>query len=428
MTAYAQRGHEELQKIKDRLEEEHAAIKARGLALNMARGKPSKAQLDLSMPLLSAVTSLEECAAANGTDCRNYGVVDGLPEAKKLMAVLLDDEPDNVIVLGNASLNAMYDAMARCWMFGTLDSAPWCELDSVKWICPSPGYDRHFAVTEEFGIQMIPVPMTAEGPDMDEVERIVASDASVKGIWCVPKYANPTGATYSDKTVRRLAAMECAAEDFRIFWDNAYGVHHLFDEEAEQDRLLDIAAACREAGTPDRPFKFASTSKITFPGAGISAMASSPANLAEAKRRMSAQTIGHDKLNQLRHVRFLRDAEGIAAHMSKHAAILRPKFELVDAKLQEGLAEVGGCSWSTPRGGYFVSFDAPDGCAKRIVALAKEAGVTLTRAGATYPYGLDPRDSNIRIAPSLPPIEELEEALDAFVVCVKLAYAEKLLG
>ena len=290
MPTYAEMDNVQLAALKEELEREYGEIKARGLALNMARGKPAKAQLDLSMPLLETVTTMEDCVAADGTDCRNYGV------------------------------------------------------------------------TEEFGIEMIPVPMTDEGPDMDEVERIAASDASVKGIWCVPKYSNPGGTTYSDETVRRLAAMECAADDFRIFWDNAYCVHHLFDDAAEQDQLLDIAAACREAGTEDRCFKFASTSKVTFPGAGISALAASPANIAEIKKRVGVQTIGHDKLNQLRHVRFLRDAEGLAAHMAKHAAILRPKFELVNAKLQEGLDEVGGCSWSNPRGGYFVSFDAPQGC------------------------------------------------------------------
>lgn len=428
MPTYAEMGHEELAVLKGDLEQAYDEVKARRLALNMARGKPAKAQLDLSMPLLEMVTTMDDCVSAEGIDCRNYGVGYGLAEAKEFMAIMLDDEPENVIVCGNSSLNIMYDEVARCWMFGTLGSTPWCQLPQVKWICPAPGYDRHFAVVEEFGIELIPVPMTDEGPDMDEVERIVASDAAVKGMWCVPKYSNPGGVTYSDEVVRRLAAMECAAEDFRIFWDNAYCVHHLFDDVAEQDQLLDIAAACREAGNPDRYFKFASTSKVTLPGAGISAVAASPANVAEIKRRMGVQVIGYDKLNQLRHVRFLHDAEGLAAHMAKHAALLRPKFALVDRKLTEGLSEVGGCSWSSPRGGYFVSFNAPEGCAKRAVALAKEAGVTMTDAGATYPYKQDPRDSNVRIAPTLPPLEELDVALDVFVLCVKLAYVEQLLG
>ena len=291
MPTYAEMDNVRLAALKEELEREYGEIKARGLALNMARGKPAKAQLDLSMPLLETVTTMEDCVAADGTDCRNYGVGFGLPEAKEFMACMLDDEPDNVIVFGNASLNIMYDTVARCWMFGTLGSEPWGKLDTVKWICPAPGYDRHFGVTEEFGIEMIPVPMTDEGPDMDEVERIAASDPSVKGIWCVPKYSNPGGTTYSDETVRRLAAMECAADDFRIFWDNAYCVHHLFDDAAEQDQLLDIAAACREAGTEDRCFKFASTSKVTFPGAGISALAASPANIPYWVRSLCWQPI-----------------------------------------------------------------------------------------------------------------------------------------
>lgn len=428
MPTYVELGNDELAALKDRLEREHAEIKARALSLNMARGKPAKAQLDLSMPLLETITTLEDCVSTDGTDCRNYGVVDGLPEAKALMASMLDDDPENVIVCGNASLNIMYDALARCWSFGTLGSTPWSKLETVRWICPVPGYDRHFGVTEAFGIEMIPVPMTDEGPDMGEVESIAAFDENVKGIWCVPKYSNPGGITYSDEVVRRLASMVCAADDFRIFWDNAYCVHHLFDDAAEQDQLLDIGHACVEAGNPDRYFKFASTSKVTFPGAGISALAASPANVVEIKKRMGVQTIGHDKLNQLRHVRFLKDAEGLAAHMAKHAAILRPKFELVNRKLEESLADVGGCSWSKPRGGYFVSFDAPEGTAKRIVALAKEAGVTMTGAGATFPLKQDPRDSNIRIAPTLPPLEELDEAMDVFACCVKLAYAEHLLA
>ncbi len=427
MPAYAEMGTEELETLKHGLEREYAEIQAKGLSLNMARGKPGSDQLDLSMPLLTAVTTAEDCRAEDGTDCRNYGVLDGLPEAKRFMAAMLDDEPENVIVGGNSSLSLMYEAVARCWNFGTLGSEPWCRLEQVKWLCPVPGYDRHFGVTEAFGIQMIPVPMTEEGPDMDEVERLVRDDASVKGIWCVPKYANPNGITYSDEVVRRLASMPCAAEDFRIFWDNAYCVHHLYDDVAEQDQLLDIGAACREAGNPHRPFKFASTSKVTHPGAGISALAASPENVAEIKKRLGVGTIGYDKINQLRHVRFLKDAEGLAAHMSKHAAILRPKFELVLTKLDEGLSEVGGCSWSHPRGGYFVSFDAPEGTAKRIVQLAKEAGVTMTGAGATWPYKQDPHDSNIRIAPTLPPLDELDAAMDVFVCCAKLAYTEKLL-
>ncbi len=427
MPTYADLGTEELQALKAELEQTYAEIKARGLKLNMARGKPAQAQLDLSMPMLESVTTLKDCTAQDGTDCRNYGVLDGLPEAKALMATMLDDEPENVIVFGNASLNIMYDTLARIWMFGTQGEKPWGQLETVKWLCPAPGYDRHFGITEEFGIEMITIPMNEDGPDMDEVERLAAADPSIKGIWCVPTYSNPGGVTYSDEVVRRLAAMETAAPDFRIFWDNAYCVHHLFDNPQDQDHVLDIAKACVEAGNPNRPLKFASTSKVTFPGAGISALASSPENVTEIKKRMGVQTIGHDKLNQMRHVYFLQDAQGIRNHMAKHAAILRPKFELVVEKLNDGLSEVGECSWSNPRGGYFVSFDGPRGTAKRVVQLAKEAGVTMTGAGATYPYKQDPNDSNIRIAPTLPPLEELDAAMDVFVTCVKLAAVEQLL-
>lgn len=419
---------DELKAVKTQLENEYAEIKARGLSLNMARGKPAADQLDLSMPLLSAVTTAADCIASDGTDCRNYGVLTGLPEAKQLMAAMLDDAPENVIVGGASSLTLMYNAIQRYITFGALGAKPWGELETVKWICPAPGYDRHFQITETFGFELIPVAMTDEGPDMDAVEALVANDAAVKGIWCVPKYANPTGITYSDEVVRRLASMKCAAEDFRIFWDNAYCVHHLNDDAAEQDQLLDIAKACAEAGTPNRYLKFASTSKVTFPGAGVAALAASPENIAEIKKLMGSAVIGYDKLNQLRHVKFLHDAAGIAQHMSKHAQIIRPKFELVQQKLASGLADIGGCSWTNPRGGYFVSFEAPTGCAKRIVALAKEAGVTMTGAGATWPYKNDPNDTNIRIAPTLPPLAELDEALDVFVCCVKLAYAEKLLA
>lgn len=428
MPTYADLGTEELEALKAELEQTYAEIKARGLKLNMARGKPAKAQLDLSMPMLESVTTLKDCTAQDGTDLRNYGVLDGLPEAKTLMAAMLDDEPANVIIFGNASLNIMYDTLARIWMFGTQGEKPWSQYETIKWLCPAPGYDRHFGITEEFGIEMIPITMNDDGPDMDEIERLVAEDPTIKGIWCVPTYSNPGGVTYSDEVVRRLAAMDTAANDFRIFWDNAYCVHHLYDNPQEQDHVLDISKACAEAGHPHRPIKFASTSKVTFPGAGISALASSPENVAEIKKRMGVQTIGHDKLNQMRHVYFLQDAQGIRNHMAKHAAILRPKFELVVNKLNDGLTEVDGCSWSNPRGGYFVSFNGPDGTAKRVVELAKEAGVTMTGAGATYPYKKDPHDSNIRIAPTLPPLEELDAAMDVFVTCVKLAAVEKLLA
>lgn len=428
MTRYSEMTATELATLKERLEADYAEIKARGLSLNMARGKPGAEQLDLSSPMLGILQSGQDCFAEDGTDCRNYGVLDGLPEAKRLMAAMIDDEPDNIIVGGNSSLTLMHDALAWCLDYGPEEGAPWVMLDTVKWLCPCPGYDRHFRITETFGIELIPVPMNDEGPDMDVVEELVAADPAIKGIWCVPQYANPTGVTYSDEMMRRLAAMPCAAHDFRIFWDNAYSVHHLFDEPECHDQVLDIGEACKAAGNPLRYFKFASTSKVTLPGAGIAAFAANPDNVGWFKRHLGITTVGPDKLNQLRHVRFLKDAEGIAAHMRKHAAILRPKFQLVQKKLEEGLAEVGGCSWSTPRGGYFVSFDAPEGCAARIVQLAREAGVTMTGAGATWPYGKDPHDSNIRVAPTLPPLAELDEALDVFVCCVKLAYAEKLLG
>ena len=420
---------------KTELETELAAVRARydemvarGLSLNMARGKPSAAQLELSLPLLDALDATADLTAEDGTDCRNYGVLDGIPEAKRLMATLLDDEPENVIVLGNASLTAMYDAMVRYMLFGSQGNGPWSRLPRVRWLCPVPGYDRHFAICEALGIEMIPVPMDEHGPDMDEVERLVAADAAVKGIWCVPKYSNPTGVTYSDDVVRRLAAMDAAAPDFRIFWDNAYAVHHFSADAAEQDTVLDIATACREAGNPDRYLKFGSTSKITFPGAGVAAVAASPANVAEIKRHMSAQAIGHDKLNQLRHARFLDEGAGLAAHMARHGELMAPKFDLVCRRLDEELGEAGIATWTNPRGGYFVSFEGPEGTARRIVALAKEAGVTMTGAGATWPYGDDPADSNIRIAPSLPPLEELDAAMDVFCCCVKLAALERLVA
>ncbi|MCL2826352.1 MAG: aminotransferase class I/II-fold pyridoxal phosphate-dependent enzyme, partial [Eggerthellaceae bacterium] len=349
MPAYADRPKAELQELREALEGEYKGYQALGLALDMSRGKPSAAQLALSMPMLDILDSSSSCKSADGTECRNYGVMDGLPEAKELLATLLDDEAANVIVFGNASLNVMYDSFARCMAFGALGSTPWNKLPEVKWLCPVPGYDRHFGITEDFKATMVNVPMKDDGPDMDVVESLVKDDAAIKGIWCVPKYSNPEGVTYSDEVVRRMAAMDCAAEDFRIFWDNAYSVHHLYDDAAHQDQLLDIAGACREAGHPDRYFKFASTSKITFAGAGISGLATSPANLAEVKKHMFYQTIGNDKLNQLRHALFLKDADGIAAHMRKHAAVVRPKFELVLERLAAGLEGTGCGSWHSPR-------------------------------------------------------------------------------
>ena len=428
MPRYADMSKAELETELAQVRSRYDEMVARGLALNMARGKPSAAQLELSLPMLDVLDADADLVAEDGTDCRNYGVLDGIPEAKRLMATLLDDTPDNVIVLGNASLTAMYDAMVRLMLFGTQGSTPWSQRPSVKWLCPVPGYDRHFTICEALGIEMIPVPMDEQGPDMDEVERLVAADEAVKGIWCVPKYSNPTGATYSDEVVRRLASMACAAPDFRIFWDNAYAVHHFSADAAEQDTVLDIATACREAGNPDRYLKFGSTSKITFPGAGVAAVAASPANVAEIKRHMSAQAIGHDKLNQLRHARFLDEGAGLAAHMARHGELMAPKFDLVCRRLDEELGEAGIATWTNPRGGYFVSVEGPEGTARRIVKLAKEAGVTMTGAGATWPYGDDPADSNIRIAPSLPPLEELDAAMDVFCCCVKLAALERLVA
>lgn len=399
------------------------AFTQRELSLNMARGKPSSAQLDLSLALLDTLSSTSDYYAEDGTDCRNYGVLYGLPEARRLMATLLDDDPEHVLVGGNSSLSIMYDLLAEFWLFGTLGSAPWNTLPKVKWLCPVPGYDRHFAITESFGMEMIPVPLSDDGPDMDLVETLVSDDDTIKGIWCVPTYSNPSGITYSDDTVRRLAAMKCAAEDFRILWDNAYCVHHLFDETDTQEHVLDIARTCLQAGNPHRACKFASTSKITFPGAGIAAMAASEQVLAEVASHMGVRTIGYDKLNQLRHVRFLQDAHGIATHMSKHAALIRPKFELVWSMLEDGLKDTD-CTWTKPRGGYFILFQGPQGTAHRIVELAASAGVKLTAAGAPFPLGIDPNDAFIRLAPTLPTEDELKSALEVFICCAQIACIE----
>ena len=422
---YNDMSKEELLALKESLNKEYAEAKAKGLALDMSRGKPSAKQLDVSLGLLDTINSSSDLKALDGTDCRNYGVLDGIPEAKKLMADMMGTTPDHVIVYGNASLNIMYDQISRAYTHGILGNTPWCKLDKVKFLCPVPGYDRHFAITERFGIEMINIPMSESGPDMGMVEEYVSKDASVKGIWCVPKYSNPQGYTYSEETVKRMAALKPAAEDFRIFWDNAYVIHDLYDDN--KDEIADIISECEKAGNPDMVFEFASTSKVSFPGSGIAALATSANNIADIKKQLTIQTIGHDKLNQLRHVRFFKDINGLKEHMRKHAEFMRPKFEAVESVLEEELCGLGIGSWTEPKGGYFISFEAMDGCAKEIVAKCKEAGVKLTGAGATFPYGKDPKDSNIRIAPSFPTPEEMKQAADLFVLCVKLVSVEKLL-
>ena len=422
---YNDMSKEELLALKESLNKEYAEAKAKGLALDMSRGKPSAKQLDVSLGLLDTINSSSDLKTLDGTDCRNYGVLDGIPEAKKLMADMMGTTPDHVIVYGNASLNIMYDQISRAYTHGILGNTPWCKLDKVKFLCPVPGYDRHFAITERFGIEMINIPMSESGPDMGMVEEYVSNDASVKGIWCVPKYSNPQGYTYSEETVKRMAALKPAAEDFRIFWDNAYVIHDLYDDN--KDEIADIISECEKAGNPDMVFEFASTSKVSFPGSGIAALATSANNIADIKKQLTIQTIGHDKLNQLRHVRFFKDINGLKEHMRKHAEFMRPKFEAVESVLEEELSGLGIGSWTEPKGGYFISFDAMDGCAKAIVAKCKEAGVKLTGAGATFPYGKDPKDSNIRIAPSFPTPEEMKQAADLFVLCVKLVSVEKLL-
>lgn len=425
MKSYYELSVEELKKLREELLAEYEDAKGKGLKLDMSRGKPAPVQLDLTMDMMETLTSDSDIKAENGFDCRNYGLMDGIPEAKKLIAEMMDVPAENVIVFGNASLPIMFDTVSRSMTKGVMGSKPWCKLDKVKFLCPAPGYDRHFAITEYFGIEMITVPMLATGPDMDVVEKLVSEDPAVKGIWCVPKYSNPQGISYSDETVRRFAALKPAAEDFRIYWDNAYAVHHLYDDE--QDEILEILSECEKAGNPNMVYEFCSTSKISFAGSGIAAMISSRENLDFVKKSMTIQTIGYDKLNQLRHVRYFKNYDGIKAHMKKHAQIMRPKFEAVLATLEEELGCLGVGTWTKPRGGYFISFDAMEGCAKAIVAKCKEAGVVLTGAGATYPYGVDPKDSNIRIAPSYPSAEEMAMATELFVLCVKLVSVEKLL-
>ena len=425
MQSYQEMSKQQLLDEEEGLKKEYARYKGMGLSLNMARGKPGAEQLDLTMPMLDVLRSDSELISESGEDCRNYGIVDGLPEAKKLIADMIGTTPEHVIVYGNSSLNIMYDTVSRSYTHGVLGNTPWCKLDKVKFLCPVPGYDRHFGVTEHFGVEMVNVPMTPEGPDMDLVEKLVAEDESIKGIWCVPKYTNPQGYVYSDETVRRFAALKPAAKDFRIYWDNAYVVHHLYEKDQEQ--ILDIISECEKAGNPDMVYEFCSTSKISFPGAGIAAMASSITNIEDIKKQLSFQTIGHDKLNQLRHVRYFKDIAGIEAHMMKQAEYIRPKFEMVLDIFNKELSGLDIGSWSTPKGGYFITFETLEGCAKNVVAKAKEAGVTLTGAGAPFPYGKDPKDSVIRVAPTYPSLEELKMATDIFVICVKLASIEKLL-
>ncbi|MDE6148955.1 MAG: aminotransferase class I/II-fold pyridoxal phosphate-dependent enzyme [Ruminococcus sp.] len=417
---------EELLKFKDSVQKEYDDFKSQGLSLNMARGKPSSAQLDLAMQMLAAVNSYDaDYKASDGTDCRNYGGLDGIIDAKNLFSPMLGVSNDELIVCGNSSLNIMYDTIAKCIIFG-VDGVqkPWKDYEKIKWLCPAPGYDRHFAICESFGIEMVTIPLNEDGPDMDMIEKMVAEDDTIKGVWCVPMYSNPTGITYSDEVVRRFANLKPAAKDFRIFWDNAYCIHHLTETP---DKLLNILDECKKAGNDDMVYMFASTSKITFAGGGIAVMAASKANVNYIKSLMTVQTIGFDKINQLRHAKFFGNYEGLMAQMEKHREILQPKFEMVLDTLEREIAPLGIGSWHKPRGGYFVSFDAMDGCAKKICQLCKVAGVVLTGAGATFPYGKDPHDSNIRIAPSYPPVEELELAMKLFVSAVKLASAEKLL-
>ena len=428
MKPYREMTREELLKEKEALEEQYNEIRKKGLKLDMSRGKPSQEQLELSHEMMDVLHSGCFFLDETGTDCRNYGILTGIPEAKRLMGAMSEVEPDDMIIFGNSSLNIMFDTISRSYTHGVCGCTPWCRQDKVKFLCPVPGYDRHFRITEFFGIEMINIPMTPEGPDMDLVEKYVNGDPAVKGIWCVPKYSNPQGYSYSDETVRRFAALTPAAEDFRIYWDNAYSIHHLYDDPEEQTIILEILDECRKAGHPDIVYKFISTSKVTFPGSGLAAVAASKKNLKDIEKYMTVQTIGHDKLNQLRHVRFFGNMANMHAHMQKHADILRPKFEAVEEALHEALDGLEIGSWTEPRGGYFISFDSLPGCARAIVEKCAAAGVKMTPAGATYPYGKDPEDSNIRIAPSYPELRELKKAAKIFTVSVKLASVEKLLG
>ena len=426
MKPYLEMTDEELKLELDELRKEYKKVQAMDMQLNMSRGIPCIDQLDLSMGMMDVLDSSSDLTCEDGTDCRNYGQLTGIEEARELLGDMMENNPKDIIIYGNSSLNVMFDTISRVWTHGVMGNTPWCRLPEVKFLCPVPGYDRHFAITEYFGIKMVPVPMTPTGPDMDIVEKLVSEDATIKGIWCVPKYSNPQGISYSDETVRRFARLKPAAPDFRIFWDNAYGMHHLYDDH--QDYLIEILAECKRAGNPDLVYKFSSTSKITFPGSGIAAVATSPNNMVDFVNTLKFQTIGHDKVNQLRHVRFFGDIHGMVEHMRKHAAIIRPKFEMVENTLEKHLGGLNIGTWTKPRGGYFILFDSMPGCAKEIVALMKKAGVIMTPAGATWPYGKDPNDSNIRIAPTYPTLAELQTAMETFTLCVRIASAKKLLA
>ncbi|MBR4168593.1 MAG: aminotransferase [Lachnospiraceae bacterium] len=425
MKQYSELDREELLALREDLEKEYEGKQALGLKLDMSRGKPGKSQLDMEADFFNMLNPNVDFNSESGIDCRNYGELTGIHEARKLMAEMIGVKDSQVFIFGNSSLNIMYDTVARSMMFGVCGSTPWCKLEKVKFLCPVPGYDRHFAITEQFGIEMVNIPMNEDGPDMDLVESFVNNDATVKGIWCVPKYSNPAGVTYSAEVVKRFASLKPAADDFRIYWDNAYAIHDLYDDR--RDELPEILSACEAAGNPDLVFEFCSTSKVTFPGSGIAAMASSERNLEFIKEQIKIQTIGHDKLNQLRHFRYFKDVNGMKAHMRKHAALIRPKFQVIISALETDLKDLGIGTWTNPNGGYFISFNAMNGCAKEIVKRCKEAGVVLTGAGATYPYKNDPDDSNIRLAPTYPSLEELTQATEIFVLCVKLVSVEKLL-
>ena len=428
MVPYSSMTKEELAAQKEQLEKKYKEYKDQGLKLDITRGKPSALQLDLSEKMLTVVSKNEECISDDGTDCRNYGLQNGLPQMRELMGRIAGASAEQTIVCGNASLNIMFDTISRAYTHGILGSTPWGKLDKVKFLCPVPGYDRHFAVTEHFGVEMINVPMLPTGPDMDMVEELVSKDDAIKGIWCVPKYSNPQGITYSDETVKRFAALKPAAKDFRIFWDNAYALHNLYNDESKQDKLLNIIDECEKAGNPDMVFVFCSTSKVTYAGAGVAAVSASKNNITEISNHIKYQTIGSDKMNQLRHIRYFKDYDGILQQMEKHADLLRPNFEAMYKKLDDNLSGLGIAKWTEPKGGYFICFEALEGCASNIVKMAKEAGLSLTEAGSVFPYHKDPRDSYIRIAPSMPTVKDIEVAGDLFTLCVKLVSVNKLLA